>query len=114
MLVIRAGIHKMLVRISNSEDPDQTVSSDLGLYCLSWQRSSVRNFRTTTVHLYSLSKIILSSLHFVFIIQSSSLLSNQVYILYSLSNQVYIVYSLSINQVDICINYPLKFAFCIH
>ena len=26
MLVIRAGIHKMFVRIANREDPDQTVS----------------------------------------------------------------------------------------
>ena len=26
-LVIRAGIHKMLVRIANREDPDQTASS---------------------------------------------------------------------------------------
>ena len=28
MLVIMAGIHKMLVRIANSEDPDQTASSE--------------------------------------------------------------------------------------
>ena len=27
-LVIRAGIHKMLVRIANREDPDQTASSE--------------------------------------------------------------------------------------
>ena len=26
MLIIRAGIHKMLVRIANREDPDQTAS----------------------------------------------------------------------------------------
>ena len=26
MLVIRTGIHKMLVRIANREDPDQTAS----------------------------------------------------------------------------------------
>ena len=26
MLVFRAGIHKMLVRIANREDPDQTAS----------------------------------------------------------------------------------------
>ena len=26
MLVIRAGIHKMLIRIANREDPDQTTS----------------------------------------------------------------------------------------
>ena len=34
MLVTRAGIHKMLVRIANSEDPDQK-QFDLGLHCLS-------------------------------------------------------------------------------
>ena len=28
MLVIRDGIHKMLVRIANMEDPDQTASSE--------------------------------------------------------------------------------------
>ena len=28
MLVINAGIYKMLVRIANREDPDQTVSSE--------------------------------------------------------------------------------------
>ena len=28
MWVIRAGIHKMLVRIANREDPDQTASSE--------------------------------------------------------------------------------------
>ena len=33
MLVFSAGIHKMLVRIANREDPDK---SDLGLCCLSW------------------------------------------------------------------------------
>ena len=49
MLVIRTGIHKMLFRISNWEDPDQT---DLGLHCLSgpfWQATSVQNFRTFAV-----------------------------------------------------------------
>ena len=38
MLVILADIHKMLVRIANREDPDQTAlqkQSDLGLCCLS-------------------------------------------------------------------------------
>ena len=37
MLVIMAGIHKMLVRIANREDPDQTVlqkQSDLCIVCL--------------------------------------------------------------------------------
>ena len=28
MLATKAGIHTMLVRIANSEDPDQTVSSE--------------------------------------------------------------------------------------
>ena len=28
MLVIKAGIHKTLVRIANREDPDQTASSE--------------------------------------------------------------------------------------
>ena len=28
MLVFRAGYHKMLVRIANREDPDQTASSE--------------------------------------------------------------------------------------
>ena len=52
MLVFRAGIHKMLFRISNSEDLVQK-QSDMGLHCLSrplcWQASSVRNFKTFTV-----------------------------------------------------------------
>ena len=44
MLLIRAGSHKMLVKITNREDPDQSASpdqsdlvknqSDLGLCCL--------------------------------------------------------------------------------
>ena len=46
MLAVRDGIHKMLVRIANSEDPD------LGLPCMSrpfWQATSVENFRAFTV-----------------------------------------------------------------
>ena len=37
ILVFRTGIHKMLVRIENREDPDQTLKkqSDLVLLCLS-------------------------------------------------------------------------------
>ena len=55
MLVIRIGIHKMLVRIANRKDPDQTASEEAvwsGLHCLSrhfWQATSVRNFRTFTI-----------------------------------------------------------------
>ena len=30
MLVFRAGIHKLLVKIANREDPDQTASDSLG------------------------------------------------------------------------------------
>ena len=44
MLVMKAGMHTMLVRIANREDPDQTASSDLGLPFLSrtiWQATSV-------------------------------------------------------------------------
>ena len=48
MLVIRAGINKMLVRIANKEDPDQTASS-YAVFCWSalfilkpfWQTPSV-------------------------------------------------------------------------
>ena len=50
MLVIRADVHKMLVRIANREDPFQ--SADLGLHCLSkpfWQANIVQNFRTFSV-----------------------------------------------------------------
>ena len=38
MLVMRAGNHKMRIRIANREDTDQTASleqSDLGLHCFS-------------------------------------------------------------------------------
>ena len=45
MLVIRAGIHKLLVRIANKEGPNPK-QSDLGLCCLSRQSSG------TEVHLY--------------------------------------------------------------
>ena len=34
MLVMKAEMHKMLLRIANREDHDQTASSDLGLHCL--------------------------------------------------------------------------------
>ena len=44
MLVFRAGIHKMLVRIANREDPDL---SDLGLHCLSRLYSSIKIFYST-------------------------------------------------------------------
>ena len=55
MPVIKASIQKMLFRMANMEDPDQTASLDLGLLCLSrplWQASSVRNFRTFTAFLF--------------------------------------------------------------
>ena len=51
MLVIKLGIHKILVRMASREDLDQT-ASDLGLHCLSrpfLQATSVRNFRTFTI-----------------------------------------------------------------
>ena len=34
MLVIRAGIQKMLVTIANREDPDRTASIGMGVHCL--------------------------------------------------------------------------------
>ena len=46
MLFNRAGIHKMLVRIANREDPDYT---DLELSLLGKQ-VVFQNFRTSTVH----------------------------------------------------------------
>ena len=53
-LVSRAGIHTVLVRIANREDPDKTASpTDLGLFCLSrpfWQATSVQIFRTFTIY----------------------------------------------------------------
>ena len=55
----RAGIHKMLVRIANREDPDQTASAEavcLGLRCLRMpfrQATDVLNFRTVTVFICS-------------------------------------------------------------
>ena len=58
MLVIKAGIHKMLVRIANREDPDQTASSELSssliwacTVCLGlfFKATSVRNLRTFSV-----------------------------------------------------------------
>ena len=56
MWVIRAEIHKMLVKIANWENPDQTASleleaSDMGLHYLSGPfglPTSVQNFRTFT------------------------------------------------------------------
>ena len=61
LLVFKAGIHKIDVRIANREDPDQTASQKqsalgllsvcldhLGLRCFSrpfWQATSVQNFR---------------------------------------------------------------------
>ena len=55
ILLIRAGIHKMLVRIANREDPDQTAYSKvsgLSLHYLCrpfWQATSDPNFRTFSV-----------------------------------------------------------------
>ena len=53
MLVILAGINKMLVRMANREDPDQTA-------CLSRtfkQVTSVQNFRTFTVSILPLCQL---------------------------------------------------------
>ena len=59
MLVIRAGILKMLVRTANREELISLLlqkQSDLGLHCLSrplWQATSVQNLSTFTVYLKS-------------------------------------------------------------
>ena len=55
MLVIRAGVHKVLVRIANSRLLLR-MHSDLGLHCLSMQATSVRNFRTADLDLHCFSK----------------------------------------------------------
>ena len=67
MMVIRAGIRKLLVRVTNRTDPDQTASSeavrsgsDLFVYAFG-QVASVPNFRTFTVcyifhKIFSISK----------------------------------------------------------
>ena len=51
MLVIRAGIHKVLVKIANSRLL-LLVHFDLGLHCLSRQATSVGNFRTAYLDLH--------------------------------------------------------------
>ena len=46
IVVIRAGINKLFVRIANRECLDQTASSDLALPCLSmpfWQATTVQS-----------------------------------------------------------------------
>ena len=56
MWVIRAEFHRILVRIANREDPDQT-QSDLGLHCSPrpfWQATSIKNFRTYIVYILKL------------------------------------------------------------
>ena len=48
--LIRAGIHKMLIRIANRKDTQKQF--DLGLRCLTmtfWQTTSAGNFRKSTV-----------------------------------------------------------------
>ena len=48
MLIIRAGIYKMFVKIANKEGLSKK-QTDLGLPCLFrsfWQTTSVQNFRT--------------------------------------------------------------------
>ena len=50
LLVIRAGIHKQLVRIGYREDPDQTASGSALFALVFWQATSVRNFRIFIVN----------------------------------------------------------------
>ena len=57
MLVMRAGIHKMLVRIANRETLIRLLLQrqfDLGLHCLPmpfWQATSALTFKPFTIHL---------------------------------------------------------------
>ena len=50
MFVFRAEMNKMLVRIANREDPDQTASgSALFVSRPLWQETNVQNFRTLLI-----------------------------------------------------------------
>ena len=49
MLVIRTGIHRILVRIANREDQDQTALFCAVCLSLFWLATCVRNFRTSTI-----------------------------------------------------------------
>ena len=53
MLIARARVHKLLVRIANSEDTDQKQSGLVmcWLFKSFWQATSVHNFRTSTIYL---------------------------------------------------------------
>ena len=51
MLVVKAGRHKILIRIANKEGPDQTASSESGTALFGQpflRETSVLNFRTST------------------------------------------------------------------
>ena len=50
-IIVKPGIHKMLVRIANWEDPDQTAleSAPFVKACQKWQATFVWNFTTFTV-----------------------------------------------------------------
>ena len=58
-LVIRTGIHKMLVRITNRVEPDQTASavwSGSELSSFFWQAASVLSFRTFTIQVNKIER----------------------------------------------------------
>ena len=58
MLVIRAGCHKMLVRITNNEILVRQKQSDLGLCCLStpFLATNIQYFRTFIVSEYMIRR----------------------------------------------------------
>ena len=59
ILVTKTGTHKMLVRITTREDPDQTASFDLGLHCLSrqfWKATSVHLLYTLQMDKWATSR----------------------------------------------------------
>ena len=55
MLEIKAGIHKVLVRIANGRLL-LLMHSDVSLHCLSRQATIVRNFRKADLGLHYISK----------------------------------------------------------
>ena len=53
MLVFRAGSHKILIRIANREDPDQTAPLEFSRpFCEATTSRSVQNCRTFTIDLF--------------------------------------------------------------
>ena len=91
MMVIRAGILKLFIRIASREYPGQTASSDLGLPCLNrpfWQATSVRNFRTLTI----IKNLYFSNKTYDVGTQKNHLLSRYYFFIMKMSSAFYICY----------------------